>query len=95
MIQNRINYEKNKRKSIRELCENVLDVAIELKPMRMRANVVEHAVLKEKVDIDVALKEYDDFLSYKERQKTREKEIQAEKEAYFKRKKQEEEEAAR
>ena len=54
MIQNRINYEKNKRKSIRELCENVLDVAIELKPMRMRANVVEHAVLKEKVDIDVA-----------------------------------------
>ena len=55
LISQQQKFENNRKKVVRELCVNVLDKAIELKPMRMRANVVEHAVLREKIDIDVAL----------------------------------------
>ena len=56
-----------------------------MKPIRLRAAIVEQAVLRDKVDIDEALKEYDKFLEKKLRQKIREKEAGRKQETWMRR----------
>ena len=45
----------------------MVDKEIELKPLKMRAKVIEQAVLKHKVSIGEALRKYDRFMAIKRR----------------------------
>lgn len=53
-----------------------------MKPIRLRAAIVEQAVLRDKIDLDVALEEYDKFLEKKLQQKIREKQAERKQEAW-------------
>ena len=63
-------FNRDKIAGIKHIIEEVLDKEILMKPIRLRAAIVEQAVLQgykngEQVDIDEALEEYDKFLEKK------------------------------
>lgn len=62
-------YARDPKKYMQEYLRDVVDKEIELKPLKMRARVIEQAVLKHKVSIGEALSKYDRFMAIRRRQR--------------------------